>query len=779
MVHGVTLNTRNQSDLKYIYTFFLNLHVNEALSRGEDPLTVWNPRSTYVGSNFFGAFVENTVHKWHINEGGKSSWFRKGDIGSSFHHHLNITCASSNLNYDYHWAMSEYFEANGKFRPDAKVNDYGVLTGSFVYTWTTMEPDTDNEGNVITHWDEDTQSSVVSYHAVEHSIPFTFTLFCHQESEDRWRFTLYVCLELTNHIYAGKSIITTAYEAITDNSQVSSVTHDFTNDFAYDQLYYDEVAKVKKYREGGSWKRIFSFLDHEILSPEEQVASDFRAANPAKWLNLTFKYGTGLPDATSPFIVPFELNTFNEVGARTQMDIIYGGLFLICNCWVQVTYKKRWYQRGVFKFVGVVFMAIGTVISYWWPALGTALVRVGIVMTAFTVAVKVLSLTRKVLAVVFGEKIGAWIYTIAKAVLFVLVAIFAPYNLPYVAGYISACETYAQTGSLSKTLKAGVVSGVTAYIAQQAFYYAGDLASGVEGSTASSMNSAVQSAYESADGLFSGVSDGISAGMNVTGQTMQAIASNPMAVGALAGGMALSGLIQSAGSSLINGGSFKDALRAGLTQGAIAGISTLISVGGTKLLNQIFTSAEDKLLQEISHAYYTEENIVQGEELLGGLANINYGVMQDTTFFEQVSGLIIKRLLNMNSVLEYANQSQEAKYARKLARIKSDFDEFNNAYQSAMDVLNTLKAQATSTVNAEYVAKMQASIGRLLTMFSDTMGSLSVDNFLTFATTTEIPLSCTTSISTYVEDMLSINGTYAPDPSYYNQQYLSWAMGED
>ena len=209
LVHGVTLNTKDQSDLKYIYTFFLNLHVNEALSRGEDPLTVWNPRSTYVGSNFFGAFVENTVHKWHINEGGKSSWFRKGDIGSSFHHHLNITCASSNLNYDYHWAMSEYFEANGKFRPDAKVNDYGVLTGSFVYTWTTMEPDTDNEGNVITHWDEDTQSSVVSYHAVEHSIPFTFTLFCHQESEDRWRFTLYVCLELTNHIYAGKSIITT------------------------------------------------------------------------------------------------------------------------------------------------------------------------------------------------------------------------------------------------------------------------------------------------------------------------------------------------------------------------------------------------------------------------------------------------------------------------------------------------------------------------------------------------------------------------------------------
>ena len=770
LIHGVTLNTTNQSDLKYIYTFFLNLHINEALSKGRDPLAVWNPRPTYVGSNYFGAFIENTVHKWHTNDGGKKTFFRINDIGQSFHHKFNITCSSSNLNYEYSWAMSEYFEANGKFRPDAKVGEYGVQTLSNKYTWTTEEQEVemDGEGSVI-------RTYTVT---VTHSIPFTFTAFCYQASEDRWRFTLFVCLELTNYIYAGKSIITTAYEAVTDNSQVTSVTHNFVNDFAYDQYYWDEVAKANKLRSGYSWKSIFSeVLGRAVLTSEEDVAEDFRTQNPFQWLTLTFKYGTGLPDSTSPFIVPFELNTFNEVGARVQTDITNGGLFLVCNCWVQVTYKKKWYQKGIFKSFGGLFgIALGALISFVLPAIGTTLIVVSTVVGSITLGAKLLTIARKILVSIFGEKFGKWVYTIIKLVVYVVVAIWAPYALPFVAAGVAASETYAQTGSLSKSIGMGAIAGISAYVMQQGFEYAGDVANAGETGTLDAVSNSAQSAYNSADGFFTGVSDGMSAGMDVMSETMSSIAGNPTALGIFAGGTAVAGLVQGLGSTLVNGGAFKDALTTGLVQGAIAGISTLVTLGGADLFKQLFTSEEDKLLLEVSHTYYTEENIVQGEEILGGLANANYGVMQDPSFFDKVAGLISKKLLNMDSVTELATQSSETRYMRKLARLQNDYDEWLNAYQNYQNVTNTIQSQITSTVTAEHVAKLQASSGRLLTMFPDSLGNLSCENVLSFATTCEIPLVCTMSVSTYTEDRLTLIGGYAPEPLYFNQEFLAWAL---
>ena len=774
LVHGVTLNSRNQADLKYMYNFFLNLHVNEALSRGEDPLEVWTPRPTYVGSNYFGAFIEKCVHKWNTHDGGKKIWKSIRNIDNSFHHHLNITCASTNLNYDYSWAQSQYFEANGKFRPDAKVGQYGVLTGTYKYTWTEMVQAYDSEGNPEYHWSGDDESGewVPTLEPQEFNIPFTFTLFCYQISADRWHFIDFVCLELINHIYAGKTIITTAYEAVTDNSQTTPVTHDFTNDFAYDQLYYDEIEKRKKYREGWNWRRIFRFLVGYDVSPEKEVAEDFRKNNPTKWLNLTFHYGTGLPDSTSPFIVPFELNTFNEVGARTQMDIVNGGLFLVCNCWVQVTYKKKWYQRGIFSSFGGLFgIALGIAISPIMPIVGTALITVSTIVGSIALGAKLLTAARKLLTTIFGERIGSWIYSIIKIVVMVLVAWFAPYALPFVAAGISACETYAQTGSLSKALGAGIVSGVAAYVGQEAFKYAGELAN----------SSYIPTGIASETGEIT--LESISASLEVNSlafsETLTAISNSLPATMVMAGGMALAGLIQGFGGTLVNGGSFKDALKSGLMSGAIAGISTFASLGGMKLVRDSFVGTDDKLLIELSHSYYAEENIVQGEEILGGLANINYGVMQDPTFFDQVGGLISKKLLNMNSVTEFVNQSQEAKYMRKLARLESDFAEFNNTYKSYMDVLNTLKSQLTSTVTAEQVAKMQAYIGRMMTQFPDVLGHLSPDEFLQFALTADTPTACISSVSTFVSDKLTIPG-YAPEMCFYDQQFLAWAInGED
>ena len=153
--------------------------------------------------------------------------------------------------------------------------------------------------------------------------------------------------------------------------------------------------------------------------------------------------------------------------------------------------------------------------------------------------------------------------------------------------------------------------------------------------------------------------------------------------------------------------------------------------------------------------------------------------MQDPTFFDQVGGLISKKLLNMNSVTEFVNQSQEAKYMRRLARLESDFAEFNNAYKSYMDVLNTLKSQLTSTASAEQVAKMQAYLGKMMTQFPDVLGHLSPDDFLQFALTADLPTACVSTVSTFVTDKLTIPG-YSPEMCFYDQQFLAWAInGEE
>jgi hypothetical protein len=342
---------------------------------------------------------------------------------------------------------------------------------------------------------------------------------------------------------------------------------------------------------------------------------------------------------------------------------------------------------------------------------------------------------------------------------------------------VTAGETYAQTGSLSKALGKGVAAGVAAYVAASATASLPGAGESVQ--AGNTFAAGYASAIEAGESTLSSIGAGLEAGMRGMSQALASAGTSMSTALSYAGSMALAGAIQGFGGALAGGESFKDAFKAGITQGVLAGASTLISVGGSKLINEAFMSSEDKLLMEVSHAYYAEENIVQGEEILGGLANINYGVMQDSSFFDKVGGLISKKLLNMNSVTEFVNQSQEAKFARKLARLESDFAEFNNAYKSYMDVLNTLKSQLTSTVTAEYVAKMQASIGKMITQFPDVLGHLDPDEFIQFATTSDIPTACVSSVGTFVYDKLTIPG-YAPEMCFYDQQYLAWAVnGED
>ena len=804
LVHGVTLNSRNQADLKYMYNFFLNLHVNEALSRGEDPLEVWNPRPTYVGSNYFGAFIEKCVHKWNTHEGGRSIWKRIRNIDNSFHHHLNITCASSNLNYDYSWAQSQYFEANGKFRPDAKVGQYGVLTGTYKYTWTEMVQVYDDEGNPKYHWSGDDESGemVPTLEPKEFSIPFTFTLFCYQISADRWHFIDFVCLELTNHIYAGKTIITTAYEAVTDNSQTSSVTHDFTNDFAYDQLYYDEIEKKKKYRENQSWKSIFSFIKEYLVSPEEEVAEDFRKNNPTKWLNLTFQYGTGLPDSTSPFIVPFELNTFNEMGARTQMDIINGGLFLICNCWEQVTYKKKWYQRGFFKyFGGFVLQMVGFAVHFVLPGIGALIYTVGGLYNLMVVTGIALKILQKTLTLIFGKRIGMFIYNAFKTVVLIIAAVLCQcWRIPvfgWILYAIGAAVTFAVVAGDAwangedpwKAMLRGVTAATataTAGLISGYFTPAGTLAAPASGATGAGATVGSVAAETATTSFGSQLwNAGYTAVSNTfTGAATQGGITLAQAGGRIAGAFA-GAAINSFGNALIDGQSFSEALKSGALSGSIAGLGAAISAG-VSAFNNGLVSPEEQMqnlnLLSVEQALHAEESVAMGSDVLGGLMESQQFASDHLGYFDYFKNFAVSQsrrlLFNPSTYINIIKGSQEEQYFHKLAELENDYTEFNNALKAVQDCLDTLTSQMNSYVTAQYVCRMQLAAGRLFTIFPEVTGGMGEEEFVQFATSVDMPTSVTMSVGTFVENKLTMDG-YAPDRLYYNQQEVSWAIGED
>ena len=141
-----------------------------------------------------------------------------------------INCTSSNLNLTYKWGDSEYFEANGKFKPEAKVGDYGILTGSFTHHYTTSEPVRDSEGNLVYGGSQEDGTWHIKYEKVDHYRDYTLCLFCHQYSETRWRFILFVDLYLANHVYHGKYVNSYAHSSNIDAAEIGSITHDFTAD---------------------------------------------------------------------------------------------------------------------------------------------------------------------------------------------------------------------------------------------------------------------------------------------------------------------------------------------------------------------------------------------------------------------------------------------------------------------------------------------------------------------------------------------------------------------
>ena len=664
---GVSINTTHQSDLKYLYEFFFNLHTNSALAQGGSPTEVYEPKNLSAGSNAIGIFANRAIRRFN-SSGHSDGHFTKYELNSP----------ATNFNYTYAWGASEYFEGNGKFKPNAKIGDYGVLaTNTLQYHYSVTYHARDEEGNLLYRTVDisDNESRLEPIYKTENrTTDYTLVCFCKQESENRFRFTMFVDLNLNNLIYHGKSINTTAASAIKDASIVKQVTHDFSYDFP---------------------------------------------SAPGPYHKFTFNYVDFEGDPTNAFLIPLEQSTFYEVGSRNQLEIAYGSHFLVCNCWVAK--KIKWYQTGIFKvFVGIVLIVIAVVT--WGAASGlsagawaayTAAVVVGI--TGALMILEGLGINiRKIYTNIFGDSLGnalyQWSNIVAKGIIAICATITGQWYLYAALGLITMQEAIDAGSSLGKAFLKGVVAAGTVYLGAQLAPYL--------------------------------------KGFEIVEQFGELITVVGSSSGAVVGSNVLAQTIISTAESFLESGSFSDAFEQGLitfgTQIVLANISS-------------YTNSKKDPLEEITHSYYEEENVIPD----------GYSAMN-------IKDVILDSLIsipkNPNTYAELLSMTMEERHLHKLRNLENDYQEFNQKYQSALDALNQLRATQTSTVTAEFVAIMQANLGRFYTLFPDMLGSATPEQFLTLSIISgsdQLKASLGT-INNFVDSKLSVDG-YTPYPLYYTQ----------
>ena len=493
---GVTINSRNKADQRYLFEFFYNCYANYALSIGERPQSILGGKPLYTGSGHFGFFHKRLLSALH---GGQED---------NYYSKFQIWNGTSNFNYTYGWVSSDYFEANGQFKPGAKVGDYGTLAGEYVYTYRHQVPATDSEGNVITTGNsEDGYKVVMTWETV--TTKYNLTFFCHQFAVNRWKAVAFADLKLVNLVYAGKSVNTDAYEAVKDSEKTAVIKHDFTGD--YDGAYQT-------------------------------------------WDLLTFEYVEITGDSDSAFIVPLEQNTLYECGQKTALDISYGCYYLVFNCWVQK--KKKWYQSG---FFGAVISFVGVALSFMFPALAPLILLV----TGIFIVNTVLTLLQKVLSLVFGERWATRIVDFALQIIKGIVGIIGSiaFKIPVIGWIVwgictaiqfnlTAGEILWKGGTMSQAIKGGakaaIVSGIASAVAGQ---IAGPASTGT-----------------SASGATAGSSATIGSMANQV-----VIAGSAMTAGQFVAMSATHSFISGSLGSLLDGKSLGSSLKEGFKQGAIAG----------------------------------------------------------------------------------------------------------------------------------------------------------------------------------------------------------------
>ena len=511
---GTHLNSDNNSDQKYIFEFFYNLYFNYALKVARPDPSI--AKTLYSGSNHIGEFA-SYAKKGFADSGYSDGYFTK----------FKINCAASNLNLTYSWGHSDYFEQNGKWKPDAKVGDYGVLSGDYVYSYSisTQEHATDNEGSYLyqyidTDGDGETDTAIPVYETVtyHYKTPYTLTAFCKQTSYNRFKMVLFIDLKLTNLIYHGKTVETSAFEAISAASGKEDVLLSFAGD----------------------------------------------VGEKSEYSSIVFKRVTVTGEIDTPFIVPLEKNTFYEVGVKTQADIAPCSMFLIYNCYQKV--KQKWYQRGFFKWVS---LAIAVVVAIAVPGPGTswAFVFYTAVAAAVVIAVSIaIDVLTKVLSAILGERIGGQIGALLQSTWQSICAV-----------VIAVCDIVGTYAPHALAIKAGITIGMTVNNTDAALQNSESFGSAFlkgAGQTAVSIGAA----YAAGEMLeFTGGS--FDASINI-GKDFSSVALNTsmstLTANQMAATMATFSGISSFGGTLLETGSVKDALTAGFTSAAIAAASVYI-----------------------------------------------------------------------------------------------------------------------------------------------------------------------------------------------------------
>ena len=158
----------------------------------------------------------------------------------------------------------------------------------------------------------------------------------------------------------------------------------------------------------------------------------------------------------SDFIIPIQYNSFLETNVAKMDSTMQCCYNLVFNCYK--TYKKRWYQSGIFGFIVIVVAIVITVIACWInPALGAAVGKAmtatvggfvagalgAVVGTAAYIAIAMavnavvaIVLTKVITTVtveIFGEKLGVIIGTIISIL-------------------ITSSFSISETGSISSSL---------------------------------------------------------------------------------------------------------------------------------------------------------------------------------------------------------------------------------------------------------------------------------------------------------------------------------------
>ena len=492
---GVHLNSDNNSDQKYLFEFFYNLYLNYALKVARPQPTI--PKTLYSGSNYIGEFA-SYAKRGFTNAGYSDGYFTK----------FNLNCSASNLNLTYSWGHSEYFESNGQWKPNAKIGDYGVLSGKFSYTYTYYTQEwTGPVGESDGYWETREYTKTV---------PYTLTAFCHQTSKNRFRLVLFVSLTLTNLIYHGKTIETTAYDAINAASGKENVTLSFIEDIGKDGTEYSKI---------------------------------------------TLKRVTVTGEIDTPFIVPLEHNTWHEIGVRNQADIAPCSMFLVYNCWVAK--KQKWYQRGFFKIFAFIVAVVITIVTWGWGGYW-AFVTYAALATAVVIGVSIaIDLLTKILTALLGERIGGQIGALLQSAWQSICAFI-----------VAVCDIVGYYAPWALAIKAGIVIGMTVNNMDAALQNGESFGSAFlkgAGQTAVSIGAA----YAAGEMLeFTGGS--FDASINI-GKDFSSVALNTsmstLTANQMAATMATFSGISSFGGTLLETGSVKDALTAGFTSAAIAAAS--------------------------------------------------------------------------------------------------------------------------------------------------------------------------------------------------------------